>query len=135
MDDVIVTNGDTGNPKTLLSRDDAVAALGEAARWWGCDVLEDPGASELVEPVDELVGRLRADQEDERSRSAAEPMAEVAEALGAVSRLGRLLPAVSLWHLRAAVEKEQQARSHFARTAIRQPDGKLRSAAAVAPVS
>ncbi|MCG7523982.1 hypothetical protein MHW47_05940 [Streptomyces sp. OfavH-34-F] len=127
-----MTNSDTGIPRPLLRRDDALAALEEAARWWGCDVPEDPGAGELAELVQELVGRLRADQLDERSLSAAREMAKVAAALGAVSRLGGLLPAVSLWHLRAAVEKEQQARGRFARTAIPQPDGIARS---VAPVS
>ncbi|MEV6421655.1 hypothetical protein [Streptomyces sp. NPDC051662] len=117
-----MTNGDRGNSRPLLRREDALAALGSAAQWWGCDVPEDPGASELAELVDELAGRLRADQRDERSRSAAEAIAEVAEALGAASRLGRLLPAVSLWHLRAAVEKEQEARGRT-RTAIPQPGG------------
>ncbi|MEU6406159.1 hypothetical protein [Streptomyces sp. NPDC046985] len=62
----------------------------------GCDVPEDPEAGELAELVAELVGRLRADQLDERSRSAAEAMAKVTEALGAVSRLRGLLPAVLL---------------------------------------
>lgn len=135
MDDVIVTNGDTGSPRPLLRRDGALAALGAAAQWWGCDVPEDPGCGELAELVDALAGRLRADQRDERSRSAAEAMAEAAEALGAASRLGGLLPAVSLWHLRAAVEKEQKARGCVARAAIPQPERKSRSAAASAPVS
>ncbi|MFG3429392.1 hypothetical protein [Streptomyces californicus] len=127
-----MTNSVTGRARSLLGRDDALAALGEAARWWGCDVPEDPGAGELAELLEGLVGRLRADQLDERSRSAAEVMAEIAEALGAVSRLGGLLPAVSLWHLRAAIEKEQQARGRLARTAVPQPAGHPRS---VAPVS
>ncbi|WP_331751076.1 hypothetical protein OG215_37645 (plasmid) [Streptomyces globisporus] len=127
-----MTNSDTGNPRPLLGRDDALAALGEAARWWGCDVPEDPGAGELAELLEGLVGRLRADQLDERARSAAEAIAKVAEALGAVSRLGGLLPAVSLWHLRAAMERQQQARGRFARTAVPQPAGNPRS---VVPVS
>ncbi|MFJ1662529.1 hypothetical protein [Streptomyces anthocyanicus] len=127
-----MTNSDRGNPRPLLRRDDALAALGEAARWWGCDVPEDPGAGELAELLEGLAGRLGSDQLDERSRSAAETMAKVAEALGAVARLGGLLPAVCLWHLRAAMEKEQQARGRFARTAVPQPAGNPRS---VAPVS
>ncbi|MFI1530718.1 hypothetical protein [Streptomyces griseus] len=127
-----MTNSDTGNPRPLLGRDDALAALGEAARWWGCDVPEDPGAGELAELLERLVGRLRADQLDERARSAAEAIAKVAEALGAVARLGGLLPAVSLWHLRAAMEREQQARGRFVRTAVSQPAGNPRS---VVPVS
>ncbi|WP_146057589.1 hypothetical protein [Streptomyces sp. SM12] len=97
-----MTNGDRRSPRPPLCCDDALAALGEAAQRWGCDVPKDPGAGELA---DELVGRLRVGQRDERfSSNAAEAMAEVAEALGAVSRLGGLLPAVALWHLRAAVE-------------------------------
>ncbi|MFI1189689.1 hypothetical protein [Streptomyces californicus] len=127
-----MTNSDTGNPRPLLGRDDALAALGEAARGWGCDVPEDPGAGELAELLEGLVGQLRADQLDERARSAAEAIAKVAEALGAVSRLGGLLPAVSLWHLRAAMEREQQARGRFARTSVPQPAGNPRS---VVPVS
>ncbi|MER6116203.1 hypothetical protein [Streptomyces sp. NPDC001743] len=123
MHDVIVTNGDVEAPGVPLSRDAAVAVLGEAAQWWGCDVPDDPGTSELAALLDELVERLCADRRDERLREAAADLAEVAEALGAASRLGGLLPVISLWHLRTAVEKEEQARRHLARSATPQPDG------------
>ncbi|WP_274036349.1 hypothetical protein [Streptomyces sp. MMBL 11-1] len=75
------------------------------------------------------------DQRDEGSRSAAEAMAAVADSLRAASRLGGLLPAVSLWHLRAAVEKEREARDRFTRAAISQPDGKPWPAVAAASVT
>lgn len=125
MHDVIVTNGDVKAPGAPLSRDAALAALGEAAQWWGCDVPDDPGTGELAELVAELVERLRADRRDERLRSAAVELAEVAEALGAASRLGGLLPVISLWHLRTAVEKEHLARRHLARAATSSPAGAL----------
>ncbi|MFJ5068211.1 hypothetical protein ACIQC7_17645 [Kitasatospora sp. NPDC088556] len=118
-----MTNGDMKAPGLPLSRDAALAALGEAAQWWGCDVPDDPGTSELAALLNELVERLRTDHRDERLRSAVVDLAEVAEALGAASRLGGLLPAISLWHLRTAVEKEQQARHHLARAATAQPNG------------
>jgi len=121
--DVIVTNGEHATSSPLLSRDGVIAVLGEAIQWWGCDVPEDPGVSELAGLVDELVERLRTDRRDERLRSAAVDLAEVAEALGAVSRLGGLLPVISLWHLRTAVEKEKQARRHLARAVTPQQDG------------
>ncbi|MFI6112906.1 hypothetical protein [Kitasatospora sp. NPDC051164] len=124
-----MTNGDVKTPEVPLSRDAALAALDEAAQWWGCEVPDDPGTSELAALLDELVECLRADRRDERLRRAAVDLAEVAEALGAASRLGGLLPVISLWHLRTAVEKEAQARRHLGRAATTQPDGQPVSAA------
>jgi hypothetical protein len=128
VDDVMVTNGDTGSARAQLTRDDALAELGEAIKRWGADVPEDPGAGELAELLNELADQLRNDQRDERLRSAAGPLAEAAAALGAVSRLGGLLPAVTLWHLRTAVEKEKQARRHLTEAAAPQSGGKTLSA-------
>ncbi|MFB7865407.1 hypothetical protein [Streptomyces sp. NPDC056069] len=105
-----MTNGDVEGPGVPLSREGAVAALGEAAQWWGCDVPDDPGVGELAELLDEVAVRLRDRQTDEQLCAAAKYLAEATEALGAVARLRGLLPAVSLWHLRTAVAKEQQAR-------------------------
>ncbi len=112
-----MTNGDVNAHGVPLSREAALAALGEAAQWWGCDVPDDPGTSELAALVDELIERLRTDRRDERLRNAAVDLAAVAEALGAASRLGGLLPVISLWHLRTAVAKEEQARRHLAQAA------------------
>ncbi|WP_250305390.1 hypothetical protein [Streptomyces sp. A 4/2] len=130
MQDVVVTNGDVEGPGVPLSREDAVAALGEAAQWWGCDVPDDPGAGELAELLDEVAVRLRDRQTDEQLRGAAKYLAEATEALGAVARLGGLLPVVSLCHLRTAVAKEQQARRGLPHTAIPHADAKTLPVAA-----
>ncbi|MEY9839384.1 hypothetical protein [Streptacidiphilus sp. EB103A] len=106
--------------KPIHDRAGALAALGTATRWWGADVPEDPGSGELAELLDEVVERLRGDQRDERLRRASEPLAEAVEALNAVARLGGLLPAVSMWHLRNAIRLEAEARSHLTEAAQRQ---------------
>ncbi|MEU7073015.1 hypothetical protein AB0B30_28175 [Streptomyces narbonensis] len=49
-----------------------------------------------------------------QARSAAGLLAQAAEALRAVARLGGLLPAVSLWHLRTAIRQEAAARAQLA---------------------
>ncbi|WP_158824646.1 hypothetical protein [Streptomyces sp. NRRL F-5527] len=113
-------HGDVGT-RLPLDRTDAFAALEAAVRRWGADVPEDPGAGELAELLDEIVGGLRGDRNNEQSQSAAELLAQAAEALRAVARLGSLLPAISLWHLRTALRQEAVARGQIAEQRDPQP--------------
>ncbi|GGQ88371.1 hypothetical protein GCM10010250_69110 [Streptomyces althioticus] len=115
---VVVTHRDVG---TRLPLDRTDAALEAAVRRWGADVPEDPGAGELAELLDGIVGRLRGDGNAEQSQSAAELLAQAAEALRAVARLGSLLPAISLWHLQTALRQEAGARGQIAEQRDPQP--------------
>jgi hypothetical protein len=99
--------------------------LERAVRWWGADVPEDPGAGELAQLLDEIVERLHADQGNEHSQSAAKLLAQAAEALRAVARLGSLLPVISLWHLRTALRQEADARGQLASQSDPQPAASL----------
>ncbi|WP_394426340.1 hypothetical protein [Streptomyces sp. SGAir0957] len=110
---VIMMHGDIGN-RPPLDRTDAFTALEAALQRWGADVPEDPGAGELAQLLDEIVERLHGDRSNEQSQSAAELLAQAAEALRAVARLGSLLPAISLWHLRTALRQEAVARGQLA---------------------
>ena len=74
---------------------------------------EDPGAGELAELLDEIVLRLDGDRNNEHSQSAAGPLAQAAEALRAVARLGSLLPVITLWRLRTALRQEAVARDQI----------------------
>jgi hypothetical protein len=109
----IVMHGDVGT--TPLDRTDAFIALEAAVRRWGADAPEDPGAGELAELLDEIVVRLHGDRNNEHSQSAAGLLAQAAEALRSVARLGNLLPAISLWHLRTALQQEAVARGQIAK--------------------
>ncbi|WP_406003945.1 hypothetical protein [Streptomyces sp. NBC_00829] len=113
-------HGDVGTTPTL-DRSDCFMALEAAIRWWGADVPEDPGAGELAELLDEIVERLSGDRSAEQARSAAELLARAAEELRAVARLGGLLPAISLWHLRTALRHEAVARGQLAEQNYPQP--------------
>ncbi|MFD5065294.1 hypothetical protein [Streptomyces sp. NPDC058394] len=106
-------HGDVGTTPPL-DRTDCFTALGAAVRWWGVDVPEDPGAGELAQLLDEIVEGLNGDRSTEQARSAAKLLAQAAEALRAVARLGGLLPAISLWHLRTALRQEALARGQLA---------------------
>ncbi|MCX4791918.1 hypothetical protein OG369_39355 [Streptomyces sp. NBC_01221] len=128
---VIVTHGDV-TTRPPLDRADAFTALETAVQWWGADVPDDPGVGELAQLLDEIVERLRGNQGDERSRKAAGPLAEVAEALRAVARLGTLLPVVSLWHLRTALQQEAVARRHLTTVSDPHPAGEPLSVPSVA---
>ncbi|MFD7924011.1 hypothetical protein ACFV3R_33000 [Streptomyces sp. NPDC059740] len=110
---VIVMHGDVGT-RPPLDRTEAFTALEAAVQWWGADVPEDPGAGELAQLLDEVVERLRGGRSNEESQSAAELLVQAAEALRAVARLGSLLPAISLWHLRTALRHEAVARGRLA---------------------
>lgn len=117
---VVVTHRDVGT-RLPLDRTDAFAALEAAVRRWGADVPEDPGAGELAELLDGIVGRLRGDRNAEQSQSAAELLAQAAEALRAVARLGSLLLAISLWHFQTALRQEAGARGQIAEQRDPQP--------------
>ncbi|MFF8535801.1 hypothetical protein ACF07B_28270 [Streptomyces sp. NPDC015532] len=116
----IVMHGDVGTTPPL-DRTDCFMALEAAVQWWGAEVPEDPGAGELAQLLDEIVERLSGDRSTEQARSAAELLAQAAEALRAVARLGGLLPAISLWHLRTALRQEAGARGQLAQHNDPQP--------------
>ncbi len=116
----IVMHGDVGTTPPL-DRTDCFMALEAAVQWWGAEVPEDPGAGELAQLLDENVERLSGDRSTEQARSAAELLAQAAEALRAVARLGGLLPAISLWHLRTALRQEAGARGQLAQHNDPQP--------------
>lgn len=120
----IVTHGDVESTPPL-DRAGAFTALERVVRWWGADVPEDPGAGELAQLLDEIVERLHADQGNDHSQSAAKLLAQAAEALRAVARLGSLLPVISLWHLRTALRKEADARGQLASQSDPQPAASL----------
>ncbi|NUR26349.1 MAG: hypothetical protein HOV83_10955 [Catenulispora sp.] len=68
--------------------------------------------------------RLHAEDSD-HSQSAAKLLALAAEALRAVARLGSLLPVISLWHLRAALRQEADARGQLVSQSDPQPAASL----------
>ena len=117
---VIMMYGDVRN-RPPLDRTDAFTALEAAVQWWGADVPEDPGAGELAQLLEEIVERLHRDRSNEQSQAAAELLVQAAEALRAVARLGSLLPAISLWHLRTALRQEAVARGQLAEQSDPQP--------------
>ncbi|MDR3079974.1 MAG: hypothetical protein LBV60_03450 [Streptomyces sp.] len=119
-----MTHGDVETTPPL-DRAGTFTALERAVRWWGADVPEDPGAGELAQLLDEIVERLHADQGNEHSQSAAKLLAQAAEALRAVARLGSLLPVISLWHLRTALRQEADARGQLASQSDPQPAASL----------
>ncbi|MFG2313147.1 hypothetical protein ACGFS9_31430 [Streptomyces sp. NPDC048566] len=80
----------------------------------GAEAPEDPGAGELAQLLDEIVERLTGDRSTKQARSTAKLLAQAAEAMRAVARLGGLLPAISLWHLRTALRHEAVARDQLA---------------------
>lgn len=121
---VIVTHGDA-EARPPLDRMSAFTALEAAVHWWGAEVPEDPGAGELAELLDELADCLRGDRTSEKSQAAAIRLAQAAEALRAVARLGSLLPAISLWHLRTALQQEADARGQLASERDPQPAAPL----------
>lgn len=116
----IVTHGDA-EARPPLDRTHAFTSLEAAVQSWGVDVPEDPGPGELAQLLDEVVERLSVDRSDERSRTAAESLAQAVEALRAVARLGSLLPTISLWHLRTALRQEAVARAQLAEQSDPQP--------------
>ncbi|WP_435057818.1 hypothetical protein [Streptomyces sp. bgisy060] len=118
-----MTHGDV-EATPPLDRASAFTALECAVRRWYADVPEDPGAGELAQLVDEIVERLHAEGDDQ-SRSAAKLLAQTAEALRAVARLGSLLPVISLWHLRTALRQEADARGQLASQSDPQPAASL----------
>ncbi|MFJ3946303.1 hypothetical protein [Streptomyces griseoaurantiacus] len=75
----------------------------------------------MAQLLDEIVERLHRDRSNEQAQSAAELLAQAAEALRAVARLGSLLPAISLWHLRTALRQEAVARGQLAEQSDPQP--------------
>ncbi len=110
---VTVMHGDVGTTPPL-DRTFCFIALEAAVQWWGAEAPEDPGAGELAQLLDEIVERLTGDRSTKQARSTAKLLAQAAEAMRAVARLGGLLPAISLWHLRTALRHEAVARDQLA---------------------
>ncbi|MGW0669879.1 hypothetical protein [Streptomyces sp. NPDC002746] len=78
-----------------------IIELSDAVTGWGGQVPEDPGVAELADLLDTAAANLH-----DATRSGIR--AELALAVGhlrAADRLGGLLPAVRLWHLRQALQR------------------------------
>ncbi|MEU8679578.1 hypothetical protein [Streptomyces sp. NPDC048560] len=68
---------------------------------WGGQVPEDPGGAELADLLDGVAATLHdATRSDIRAE-----LAVAVSHLRAADRLGGLLPAVTLWHLRQALQR------------------------------
>lgn len=94
----------------------AVEELADAAVKWGCDVPDDPGISELADQLAHVAGHL---PEEVLARAeAATSLKAAVEHLRAAARLGGLLPAVSLHHLRLALQHERSARQDLDRPVV-----------------
>ncbi|MFJ3575910.1 hypothetical protein [Streptomyces rubiginosohelvolus] len=68
---------------------------------WGGQVPEDPGVAELAGLLDDAAANLR----DVISSCTQAELAVAVGHLRAADRLGGLLPAVTLWHLRQACQR------------------------------
>ncbi|MGP3638212.1 hypothetical protein ACTU45_33685 [Streptomyces sp. 24-1644] len=78
-----------------------IIELSCAVTRWGGQVPEDPGVAELADILDGVAPTLN---DATRSDTRAE-LALAAGHLRAADRLGGLLPAVTLWHLRQALQR------------------------------
>lgn len=99
-----VFNGDLSS-RLAAARDCLIARLGDAVAQWGGTVPEDPGIAELADLLEETAGTFR----DQTGAPKTELLAAVNH-LRDADRLGGLLPAVTLWHLRRALQQADAAR-------------------------
>lgn len=86
----------------------AVEELAEATAKWGSAVPDDPGITEIADQLAYVAGHLPEDLIN-RAEAATDLEAAV-EHLRAAARLGGLLPVVTLYHLRVALQCERSAR-------------------------
>lgn len=94
----------------------AVEDLADVAAKWGCDVPDDPGITELADQLAHVAGDLPEDFV--AGAEAATRLEAAVEHLRAAARLGGLLPAVVLHHLRLALQCERSARQDRDRTGV-----------------
>ncbi|MBQ0888644.1 hypothetical protein KBZ94_27615 [Streptomyces sp. RM72] len=99
--------------RCLPARSRAVEELTEATAKWGSAVPDDPGISELADQLASVADHLPEDLVN-RSEAATDLKAAV-EHLRCAARLGGLLPVVTLYHLRLALQRERSARRDHAR--------------------
>ncbi|MFJ4609501.1 hypothetical protein [Streptomyces griseus] len=86
--------------RLAAARGRLIIELSRAVTDWGGQVPEDPGVAELADLLEDAAATLRTITSSTR--------AELAGAVGhlrAADRLGGLLPAVTLWHLRQALQR------------------------------
>lgn len=98
-EDAPVINGDL-SARLANARGRLINELSSAVTDWGGQVPEDPGNAELAVLLEDAAARLHTITSSTR--------AELAGAVGhlrAADRLGGLLPAVTLWHLRQALQR------------------------------
>lgn len=93
-------NGDL-SAKLAGARGRLVSELSDVVARWGGQVPEDPGVAELADLLEDAAAALRAPT---RTNAGAELTSAVTH-LRAADRLGGLLPAVTLWHLRQALQR------------------------------
>ncbi|MFB6984499.1 hypothetical protein [Streptomyces sp. NPDC056304] len=105
-----MTNRDLSSRLVSL-RGHCVAQLSDAVTQWGKEVPEDPGVAELADLIEQTAADL--DHPDEPRQAASADLAVATEKLRAAARLGGLLPAVTLWHLRGAVEQLSAVRRNL----------------------
>lgn len=92
-------NGDL-SARLADARGRLINELSRAVTDWGGQVPEDPGVAELAVLLEDAAANLHTITSSTR--------AELAGAVGhlrAADRLGGLLPAVTLWHLRQALQR------------------------------
>ncbi|GAA5608198.1 hypothetical protein [Streptomyces griseus] len=91
--------------RLAAARGRLIIELSRAVTDWGGQVPEDPGVAELADLLEDAAATLRTISSSTR--------AELAGAVGhlrAADRLGGLLPAVTLWHLRQALQRSAPSR-------------------------
>ncbi|EGE39506.1 hypothetical protein SACT1_0088 [Streptomyces sp. ACT-1] len=87
--------------RLAAARGRLIIELSRAVTRWGGQVPDDPGVAELADLLDGAAATLHStDRSDDRD----ELILAVAH-LRAADRLGGLLPAVTLWHLRQALQR------------------------------
>nr|WSS66818.1 hypothetical protein OG491_00065 [Streptomyces sp. NBC_01175]WSS73286.1 hypothetical protein OG491_35855 [Streptomyces sp. NBC_01175] len=99
-EDAPVINGDL-SARLADARGRLIIELSDAVTGWGGQVPEDPGVTELADLLDTAAANLH---DATRSGTRAE-LAVAVDHLRAAHRLGGLLPAVTLWHLRQALQR------------------------------
>ncbi|MGA6172512.1 hypothetical protein ACPEIF_19965 [Streptomyces sp. NPDC012600] len=78
-----------------------IIELSRAVTDWGGQVPEDPGVAELADLLDSAAATLHSTtRSDDRNE-----LALAVAHLRAADQLGGLLPAVTLWHLRQALQR------------------------------
>lgn len=93
--------------RLLPVRARAVDELADAAAKWDCEVPDDPGVTELADELARAADRIPSDVDGHADVTA--NLTAAVEHLRAASRLGGLMPLVTCYHLRRALQRHRSA--------------------------